>query len=258
MAQRHVVVTGAGTGIGRAIALRMAAQDVRLTLLARSKDKLDEVAEELEGKGARVLTASCDIRDHDSVDHAFDKAAAACGPIHALIANAGVGGPNEDGPEDRWGEVVRTNLDGTYFCMRAAARHLAERGEEGHTRHLVAISSILGRIGVAGYTAYCASKAGVLGLVRALAMELAPRQVQVNAVCPGWVDTDMAREGLEGMAAGLGVTVEEAHAIAMQQVPLGRMGKPEEVAALVAWLTSDEARGVTGQGLDINGGAYMI
>ena len=109
-----------------------------------------------------------------------------------------------------------------------------------------------------GYTGYCASKAGILGLVRALAAELAPAGVQVNAVCPGWVDTAMAHEGLEGMAAGMGVTVDEAHAIAMQAVPLGRMGKPEEVAGLVRWLASDDARGVTGQGIDMNGGAFMI
>lgn len=258
MAQRHVVVTGAGTGIGRAIALRFAAEDVRLTLLARSKEQLDATAAELEQKGARVLTASCDIRDRDAVDYAFGRAAAACGPIHTLIANAGVGGPNEDGPDDRWDDVVATNLSGTYYCMRAAVRNLAERGDEGRTRHLVAVSSILGRIGVAGYSAYCASKSGVLGLVRALAMELAPRQVQVNAVCPGWVNTAMATEGLEGMAAGLGITVDEARALALQQVPLGRMSEPAEVAALVAWLASADARGVTGQGLDVNGGAFMI
>lgn len=258
MGARHVVVTGAGTGIGRAIALRLAGEGVRISLLARSKNQLDATGKLLEEKGARVFTVSCDIRDRDAVDHSFQKAAAACGPIHTLVASAGVGGSNEDGPEDRWDEIVRTNLDGTYFCMRAAVRHLGESGEEGRLRHLVAISSILGRIGVPGYSAYCASKAGVLGLVRALAAELAPRNVQVNAVCPGWVDTAMARQGLEGLASERGIEVEEAHAEAMQQVPAGRMSQPGEIAALVAWLASDDARGVTGQGLDINGGAFMI
>ena len=257
MPQRHIVVTGAGSGIGRAIAVRLAADDVRMTLLARSKAKLDETAKLLEGKGARVVTASCDVRDREAVDYAFGKAAAACGPIHALVASSGVGGPNADGPEDRWDDIVRTNLDGTYFCLRAAERHLAERGEADQTRHLVALSSILGRIGVPGYSAYCASKAGVLGLVRALAAELAPRNVQVNAVCPGWVNTEMAREGLEAMAHDMEVTLEQARAKAMEQVPLGRMSEPEDVAGLVAWLISDEARGVTGQGLDMNGGAFM-
>ncbi|NUP98114.1 MAG: SDR family oxidoreductase, partial [Planctomycetaceae bacterium] len=122
---------------------------------------------------------------------------------------------------------------------------------------LVVVASILARIGVGGYTGYCASKAGLLGLVRALAAELAGRNVQVNAVCPGWVETDMAREGLEGMAHALGKSFDEARAIALSAVPMGRMSQPEDVARLVRWLASDEARGVTGQALDINNGAWM-
>ena len=110
---------------------------------------------------------------------------------------------------------------------------------------------------MAGYSGYCASKAGVSGLVRALAAELAPLHVQVNAVAPGWVDTAMAREGLEGMAAAMGITQDEALAIAMKDVPLGRMGRPEEIAGLIAWLTSPDAQGMTGQTLDMNGGAFM-
>ena len=108
-----------------------------------------------------------------------------------------------------------------------------------------------------GYTGYCASKAGLLGLVRALAAELAPANVQVNAVCPGWVDTEMAREGLEGMARAMSVPFEEAKRVAMSAVPLGRMSAPEDVAGTVAWLLSPDARGVTGQGIDQNGGAWM-
>ena len=115
-------------------------------------------------------------------------------------------------------------------------------------------SSILARIGVPGYTAYCASKAGLLGLVRSLAAELAPRRIQVNAVCPGWVDTDMAWQGLSTWP---GLTAEEAWAIAVQEVPLRRMGRPEEIAATVAWLASDDALGVTGQAIDHNNGAWM-
>jgi ketoreductase len=120
------------------------------------------------------------------------------------------------------------------------------------------VSSILARIGVPGYTGYCASKAGILGLVRALAGELAADNVQVNAVCPGWVDTSMAREGLDGMASGMGISAEEAYSIAMQAVPMGRMSEPEDVAGMISWLASPDARGVTGQALDINGGAFMI
>ena len=123
---------------------------------------------------------------------------------------------------------------------------------------MVAIASILARIGVVGYSGYCASKAGIGGLIRALAAELAPLEIQVNAVAPGWVDTDMAREGLQGMASGMGITVEEAHALAMKDVPLGCMGQPEDVAGLIAWLVSRDAHGVTGQTIDMNGGAFML
>jgi ketoreductase len=122
---------------------------------------------------------------------------------------------------------------------------------------LVVISSILARIGVPGYSGYCASKAGLLGLVRAMSAELAASEVQVNAVCPGWVNTSMANEGIEGMAAGMNMSVEEARALAMSAVPMGRMSEPEDIAGLVAWLISEDARGVTGQALDMNGGAFM-
>ncbi|MDH4178432.1 MAG: SDR family oxidoreductase, partial [Thermoleophilia bacterium] len=123
--------------------------------------------------------------------------------------------------------------------------------------HMVLISSILARIGVPGYTGYCASKAGLLGLVRALAAELAPAGVQVNAICPGWVDTDMAWDGLDAMAEASGETREDAYREAMRAVPLGRMAKPEEIAGTVAWLLSRDAQGVTGQAIDHNGGAWM-
>jgi NAD(P)-dependent dehydrogenase (short-subunit alcohol dehydrogenase family) len=122
------------------------------------------------------------------------------------------------------------------------------------TLGFVVTSSILARIGVPGYTAYCASKAGLLGLVRAFAAELAPRQIQVNGICPGWVDTDMAWEGLDAMPGSR----EEAFELAMREVPLRRMSQPEEIAGTVAWLLSPDATGVTGQGIDHNNGAWMI
>jgi NAD(P)-dependent dehydrogenase (short-subunit alcohol dehydrogenase family) len=123
-------------------------------------------------------------------------------------------------------------------------------------RHIVVISSILARIAVPGPTGYSASKAGLLGLVRSLAAELAPENVQVNAICPGWVDTQMAWSGLDAMAEASGGTREDAYRDAMQDVPLGRMGQPEDIAGTVAWLLSSDARGVTGQAIDQNGGAW--
>ena len=231
----HVVVTGAGTGIGRAIATRLVAEGARVSTLARDASRLAV------GEGF-----ACDIRDPGQVEAVFGR----IGPLDALVANAGIGGPNEAGPGDRFEDLVATNLTGTYWCARAAQR--------GGARHVVVIASILARIGVPGYTGYCASKAGLLGLVRALAAELGPEGVQVNAICPGWVNTDMAWEGIDGFAEAIGGTREEAYAEAMKAVPLGRMSEPEDVAGTVRWLLSPDARGVTGQAIDQNGGAFML
>ena len=247
----HIVVTGAGSGIGRAIARRLACEGARVTLLARDLERLEKVAAEL-GAPARALR--CDVRDPDSVERAFNQAVEHSGQLHALVANSGIGGANAPGSGDRFSELVATNLSGTYHCLRAAERRLLPGPK---TRHLVAIASVLARLGVGGYTGYCASKAGVCGLVRALAVELAPRNVQVNAVLPGWVETDMAHAGLADMSRALRTSVEEARKLALSAVPLGRMSTPEDVAGIVAWLVSEDSRGVTGASLDANNGALM-
>jgi ketoreductase len=249
---RHVVVTGAGRGIGKAIALRLAREGATLSLLARGVDALEQTAHEAGGAFVRGV----DIRDAGQVEEAFGAAAEQNGPVHALVANSGIGGPNEPGADDRFEDLVQTNLVGTYHCVRSAQRVLAAGGSG--RRDVVVVASILARIGVAGYTGYCASKAGLLGLVRSLAAELAPDDVQVNAICPGWVATDMSREGIGLLADALGVGYDEAYAEAMREVPLRRMSEPEDVAGTVAWLLSADARGVTGQAIDQNGGAFMI
>jgi NAD(P)-dependent dehydrogenase (short-subunit alcohol dehydrogenase family) len=247
LAGRHIVVTGGGRGIGEAIAERLGAEGATLSLLDLD-ERVHEVARAL-GAGSAV----CDNRDRAQVDAAFAAAAAERGAFHALVANAGLGGPNEDGPDDRFDELVATNLAGGYYCARAALRHLAPGPDE---RHLVFLSSILARIAVPGYTGYSASKAGLLGLVRSLAAELAGENVQVNAICPGWVETDMAEQGLELLASALGGTRDDAYREAMRAVPLGRMGAPADIAGTVAWLLSVDARGVTGQAIDQNGGGW--
>ncbi len=247
---RHVVVTGAGSGIGRAIAERLSAEGALLTLVARNRERLEETASSIGG----ATVAPADIREREQVESAFDAGVAANGPIHALVAASGIGGPNTDGPDERFEDLVATNLTGTYWCARATERRLAPGPD---ARHIVLVASILARIGVPGYTGYCASKAGLLGLVRALAAELASDDVQVNGICPGWVDTDMAWTGIDGLAAAIGGTRDDAYAAAMRDVPLGRMSEPEEIAGTVAWLLSPDARGVTGQAIDHNGGAFM-
>ena len=248
---RHIVVTGAGRGIGKAIALRLARDGATLSLLARGVDALEDTAREVGGAFVRGL----DIRGAEQVDAAFAAAVEANGPVHALVANSGIGGPNEPGERDRFVDLVETNLVGTYRCVRAAQRHFAAGPER---RDVVVISSILARIGVPGYTGYCASKAGLLGLVRSFAAELAGDNVQVNAICPGWVDTDMAWQGIDLMADAMETNRDEAYATAMREVPLGRMSRPDDVAGTVAWLLSPDARGVTGQAIDQNGGAFML
>jgi NAD(P)-dependent dehydrogenase (short-subunit alcohol dehydrogenase family) len=247
-AGRHVVVTGGGKGIGKAIAERLGRDGATLSLLAPNVEELEEVAEEV-GGGAHY----CDIRERESVDAAFAAAAAERGPVHALVANSGVGGGNADGPDDRFAEIVHTNLFGTYWCIRAAVRHF---GPGSGRRDVVVIASILARIAVPGYTGYSASKAALLGLVRSFSAELAP-DVQVNAICPGWVETDMAWQGIDEIVAATGMTRDEAVADAMRAVPLGRMGQPEDIAGTVRWLLSPDSRGVTGQAIDQNGGAWV-
>ena len=252
---QHYVITGASSGIGRAIALRLASEGARLSLLARREDLLEAVAgDAVEAGSELVQVAACDVSDRASVQQAMAEIADAQGPIRGLVAAAGIGGPNDPGPDDRFEALIQTNLLGTYWTLRAAQAHMAPGPE---TRHMVVISSILGRMGVAGYTGYCASKTALLGLVRALALEVARDNIAVNAVCPGWVATEMAWQGIDGIAAAIGGTREDGLAIAMKAVPLRRMSEPEDIAGLVAWLLSADARGVTGATLDMNNGAWM-
>src|SRR4029079_4026791 len=204
--------------------------------------------------GGPVRVEPCDVRQRRRVEKSMTRAADALGPIQALVAASGIGGPNGDDDEggDRFDDIVQTNVNGTYYCVRAMLEHLAPGPD---ARHIVVLSSILARIAVPRYTGYSAAKWGLLGLVRSFAAELAPRGVQVNAICPGWVDTDMAWLGIDAAREPSGGTREDAYRDAMTHVPLGRMSQPEDIAGTVAWLLSPDARNVTGQAIDQNGGA---
>nr|AIA16193.1 Enoyl-(Acyl carrier protein) reductase [uncultured bacterium] len=148
-----------------------------------------------------------------------------------------------------WMDIIQTNVAGTYFVTRAAVPHIPDGGR------IVMISSVLGKFGVPGYTAYCTAKTGLIGFTRALALELASRKITVNAVCPGWTDTEMARSGMRDIAKDLGITVDEFKEQAMSRVPLGEMVEPEEVANLVAFLCAETGSKITAQAFSICGGS---
>jgi len=248
---RVAVVTGAGTGIGRAIALRLSARGAAVALLGRTRGTLESVAGEAKGE-TRVI--ACDVQERAAVDAAFSEAVRAFGRLHIVVANAGIGGPNDLGGGDRWDAIVRTNLDGAYFTLRAFEAQLA--GGAGY-KHAIVISSCVARFGVAGISAYSAAKAGQLGLVRSLAAELAPKRVLVNAICPGWVDTQMGVDRMTEIGESMGKGYPEAKAELLAGVPLGRSSEPDEIAGLVEFLCSPTAISFTGQAFDPNNGAWM-
>jgi len=250
---KRCLVTGGGTGIGAGIALCLAANGAAVAVLGRRRSPLLKTVAAVRACGVDAMAVTADVTDEPAVARAVARVAKALGGLDILVNNAGIGGPNAcalPGPE-RWHDIVRTNLDGVFFTSRAALRHLPDSGR------IVNISSVLGRFGVPGYTAYCASKHGVIGLTKALALEVAPRRITVNTICPGWVDTDMARAGMELMAEGMKVDFEAAKRAAMAAVPLGRMLEPQEIGELVVWLCSKAARGMTGQAISHCGGQVM-
>ncbi len=248
MQPKTYLISGAGSGIGKAITQKLAAANHTCILLGRTASSLQETLETLPGNNHQILTA--DIQDKNQLAKAAAQLNASF--IDGIIANSGVGGENYWGENDRWDEIISTNLTGTYNFVNTFFPMLKEAPAE---KHILIISSVLARLGVANYSAYCASKAGLLGLMRSWAVQFAPQNVLVNAICPGWVDTKMSQQGLQGIADGLGISKDEFYKMAMQSVPLGRMSQPEEIADLVAYLLSQKS--ITGQTIDINCGAVM-
>jgi NAD(P)-dependent dehydrogenase (short-subunit alcohol dehydrogenase family) len=248
----NILVTGGGRGIGRAIALAFADAGNTVVIASRTRPELDEVARAIEQRGASAVVLPVDITDERAVRDGF-AVLDAVGSLDVLVNNAGVGGGQPVDKTDTavWRRVLDTNVWGTFLVTRNALPLMTSGGR------VINISSVLGRFGVPGYTAYCAAKHAVIGFTRALALELAPRGITVNAICPGWVDTEMAAQGMHLGAEAMGITFEEFRKQAIGAVPIGRMIQPDEVAALVTFLASPVTSAITGQTYNICGGQTM-
>lgn len=252
---KHFAITGASAGIGRAIAVRLGSEGARVSLFSRRQSELEETARLAAEAGAEgTYVHAVDVTDTPALYAAFAAAAEAQGPLWGVVANAGAAIPNMPGPHDAFEQVLQINLVGAYHTVRAALAQMAPSEEE---RHVVVMSSILGRIGGKGLTGYCASKAGLLGMVRALAHEVGRHEIRVNAVCPGYVETGMGLMAVEGFGANIKGSFEDKVQALYRGVPIRRMSKPDEIAGIVSWLVSGDSVGITGQAIDVNNGMWM-
>lgn len=242
---RVAVVTGGSRGIGRAISLELAKRGAAIVInYVNSAGKAEEVANEIKGNGGQALVVQANVGDFDSATNLIKAAVDEFGKIDILVNNAGI---VRDTlimmmGEEQWDEVLDTNLKGTFNCSKAAVRNMMRK----RWGRVINISSISGQIGNAGQTNYSASKAGQIGFTKALAREVAGRNITVNAIAPGFVETDI----LDGLSDEVQESIEG-------MIPLGRKAQPEEIAYAVAFLASDEAAYITGQTLAVDGGMGM-
>jgi 3-oxoacyl-[acyl-carrier protein] reductase len=244
MEKRTALITGASRGIGKACASMLAAAGYRTVLAARSVDKLEEVAGELKSSGAETFVVEMDLASSESIATAISKSAKQFGRIDILVNNAGI---TKDGLAVRmkktdWESVLHTNLSGAFYAIQQVLPAMMRE----RWGRIVNISSVVGEMGNPGQANYVASKAGLIGLTKCLAQEVGSRNITVNAVAPGFVETDMTH-GLS----------EELKKKMLEQTPLRRIGSPEDIAAAVKFLISEEAGFITGHVLDVNGGIYM-
>jgi len=250
---RTILVTGASRGIGRAVAIHLArGEGATLILLGRDAVALAETAAAVREAGGQAVPHVCDVRDLSDLRALTPKLP----PLDALVAAAGIAGvtpvEGDAGADDRFREILEVDLVGPWNTVRAFLPNM------GGGSRIVLVSSVLGRFGVPGYGAYCAAKHGLLGLTKALALELLPKGIFVNAVAPGWVDTDMAAQGIEGMAMGMGISPEQARKKAEAVVPVGRFFQPEEIAEGIGWLLNPANTMQVGQCLNLDGGVVQV
>jgi 3-oxoacyl-[acyl-carrier protein] reductase len=246
LTEKVALVTGGSRGIGRAIAVDLARHGATVVVnYAGNEDAAKETAQLIEAAGGPAATLmKFDVGDREAVDAAFKTIKADLGGLHVLVNNAGI---SRDGlllrfKDDDWDATLKTNLTGAFYCARAAAK-LMTRQRWGR---IINISSVVGESGNAGQVAYSAAKAGLIGLTKTLAQELASRTITVNAVTPGYIETDMTAALPEG-----------AHDAMMAMIPLKSAGQADDIASAVTFLAGDGARYITGQCLGVNGGMYM-
>lgn len=252
---RGAVITGGGRGIGAEVARWLAGHGASVVVAARSQDEIDAVAAELTGAGHDAWALSCDVADPDSVRAMTAGALERLGAVDILVNNAGVApsGPVRKIPPEEWNRTLAVNTTGVLLCIQAFWDGMVERG----WGRIVTVASIASLFGAKYIGAYAASKHAVLGLTRCAAAEAAAHGVTVNAVCPGYVDTDMTRVSLARIMEKTGISEEEALSAILSTTPQRRLIDPEEVAHGVGSLCVEEARGINGTTLVIDGGELM-
>jgi NAD(P)-dependent dehydrogenase (short-subunit alcohol dehydrogenase family) len=250
LAGLHAVVTGASRGIGAVIAASLAAEGVQVSLLGRDEGALGRVVEEL--GDARALAITTDVTDSRSVQNAFTAARGRFGPVQVLINNAGQAASAKftETDEALWNRMIAVNLNGTFLCSRQAVPDMLQAG----FGRIVNVASVAGLRGAAYISAYASSKHAVIGLTRALALEYAARNITVNAVCPGYVDTDIVKSAIANIVSRTGRSETEALAALVAGNPQQRLIEPREVAETVLWLCRPGSASVTGQSIVLAGG----
>ncbi len=250
---RVALITGGGVGIGRGIAKALAEQGVRIGICGRRSQPLEETVGELKGSGASAMGVTADVTNRQDLGRVVSAIVAEWGQIDILVNNAGMSGrtPIDDPDDSRWANIIQVNLTGSYLCSKIVLPHMKGPGYG----RIINLSSVLGRFGVPGYVAYCTAKHGIIGFTKAIALEVAHRGITVNAVCPTWVDTAMARQGIEETAAVLGMSAEDFRTQAIAAVPIKRMADVDEIASTVLFLCSPMAAAISGQAINVCGGA---